>query len=480
MIQELNGFSDFVIKMMREGEVLGLAIGIIKDKEVILSQGFGFRDTEKGLNVTSKTLFAIGSCTKAIAAVSMGILVDEGKLDWDKPVKDYMPDFRMYDPYVTENMTPRDLLTHRSGLPRHDLVWYGSSLKRKELIERLRYLEPSKGFRSKYQYQNLMYVTAGYLVGHIAGCSWEEFAQKHILDPLEMKTTNFSVTESQKSPDFALPYKKDNDEIRKIPFYFNDEMGSAGTINSNVDDMIKWLLFNLNKGKYNEKQIISEVNLNQIHSPQIFMESTLSKYKEVLFANYGMGWNIQPYRGHIIIAHGGNIDGFTSLTTFMPQYNIGIIILTNINSTPITDIVAFNVYDRLLGLEEIPWNQRAKEDIAKAKEAKEEAKKKSMAERKEGTQPSHPLEDYAGTYEHPAYGVITIEVDDNALKAFYNSRPCSLKHYHYDTFEVTGDLFDIMKFTFSTDTRGNINNLSAPLEASVRDIIFTRLQNKAK
>jgi len=478
LVQELNGFSDFVIKMMEEWEVHGLAISIIKDGEVIVSEGFGYRDVEKGLNVTPKTLFAIGSCTKAFTAVSMGILVDEGKLEWDKPVRDYMPDFRMFDPYVTENMTPRDLLTHRSGLPRHDLVWYGSSLKRKELIERLRYLEPSKGFRSIYQYQNLMYVTAGYLVGHIAGCGWEEFIQKRILDPLGMNSTNFSVTESQKSSDFALPYKKINDEIKNIPFYINDEMGPAGTIDSNVEDMTKWLLFNLDKGKYGEKQIISEANLNQIHSPQVFTESPLIKYKEMLFANYGMGWIIQPYRGYIIISHGGNINGFTALTTFMPQYNIGIVILTNINSTPITDIIALNVYDRLFGLDEVAWNQRAKDEIAKIKEAKEEAKKKSTAERKEGTQPSHQLEDYAGTYEHPAYGVITIEVDGNDLKALYNSRPCILKHYHYDIFEVTGDLFDIMKFTFLTDVRGNINNLSAPLEASVKDIVFTRSQNK--
>jgi CubicO group peptidase (beta-lactamase class C family) len=411
LVQELNGFDEFVAKMMEEWEVPGLAISIVKDGDVIFSHGFGYRDVENKLNVTPKTLFAIGSCTKAFTAVSMGILVDEGKLEWDKPVRDYMPDFRMYDSYVTENMTPRDLLTHRSGLPRHDLVWYGSSLKRKELIDRLRYLEPSKGFRSAYQYQNLMYVTAGYLVGYIAGCSWEEFIQDRILDPLEMNNTNFSVTKSQKSADFAFPYKKIDEEIKQIPFYMNDEMGPAGTIDSNVNDITKWLMLNLNKGKYGEKQIISEANLNQIQSPQIFTETSLSKYKEILIASYGMGWVIQPYRENIVISHGGNIDGFTALTTFMPQNNIGIVILTNINSTPITEIIAFNVYDRLLGLDEVVWNQRAKDEIAKIKELKETAKKKSATDRREGTQPSHPLEDYTGVYEHLAYGVITIDID---------------------------------------------------------------------
>lgn len=475
----LKGFDKFVTKTMEEWKVPGLGISVLKDGKVILSQGFGFRDVKQGLPVTSQTLFAIGSCTKAFTAVTMGILVDEGKLDWDKPVREYLPSFKLKDPFATERMTPRDLVCHRSGLPRHDLMWYNSSSGRRELFERLQYLEPSKDFRTTYQYQNLMFMTAGYMVGKVAATGWEKFVRNRIFVPLGMNNSNFSVNDSKKAPDFALPYREKDDKIIEIPFRNIDTVGPAGSINSNVTDMANWLYLNLNKGKFGEQQIISEARLKEIHSPQM-ISSRSFKYDETFYSTYGMGWGITAYRGHLMLQHGGGIDGFTALVTFMPRDSIGIVILTNRSGTPLPSIIARNVYDRLLGLDQIDWNKRIREEVEKAEKEAEKAKKEKDKDRKLNTKPSHPLKDYAGDYEHAGYGVISIELEEDQLKGKYNSIYYSLKHYHYDIFEFHNELMDRpMKITFSTDIKGNIGGLAVQLEPTVEEIIFTRMPEKA-
>jgi len=476
--EDLKGFHEFVNKTMEEWKVPGLAIAIVKDGKVIFAEGFGFRDVKEGLKVTPQTLFAIGSCTKAFTAVAMGILVDEGKLDWDKPARNYLPSFKLHDPFASERMTPRDLATHRSGLPRHDQMWYNSSFTRKELFDRLQYLEPSEDFRSVWQYQNLMFMTAGYLVGQIAGTSWEKFVQQRILNPLGMKNSNFSVATSQQAPDFALPYKEEKDEVKEIPFRNIDTIGPAGSINSSVTDVSQWILLNLNKGKHGEEQIISEASLKQIHSPQMVMPGSL-KYDEILYSNYGMGWGITPYRGHLMLSHGGGIDGFTALVSFMPRDNIGMVILTNMDGTPLPQIIAYNAYDRLLGLDQVTWNKRIKDEVDKAKEEAEKAKKEKDKDRKLNTKPSHPLQDYTGDFQHPGYGIISIEMQGDHLKATYNSISYSLEHYHYDIFQSTGDSSDrTQKGSFFTDTKGNISSLSTQMEPAVKDIVFTRMPAK--
>ncbi|MCP2604929.1 serine hydrolase [Candidatus Aminicenantes bacterium AH-873-B07] len=476
--ETLKGFDKFVKRTMKEWKVPGMAISIIKDGKVILSKGYGFRDIKKKLKVTPKTLFAIGSCTKAFTAVAIGILIDEGKLEWDKPVREYLPFFKLHDSFASERITPRDLLCHRSGLPRHDLMWYNSSYSREELIKRLRYLKPSQDFRYKWQYQNLMFVVAGYLVGKVAGKNWEEFVQERIFKPLGMENSNFSVEDSKKSPDFALPYLKKNGKIIEIPFRNIDNMGPAGSINSNVEEMAKWIILNLNKGKFNGKQIISESSLNQIHSPQMVIQQPI-KYDELFYASYGMGWVITAYRGYLMLLHGGGIDGFTALVSFMPKKRIGMVILTNLNGTPLPRIVAYNIYDRLLGLSQISWNERIKEEIKKAKERAEKAKKEKDKDRKLNTKPSHSLEDYVGEYENPGYGIIKIEKEGNSLKATYNSITYTLTHYHYDVFELKNEFLGITKkVSFFMDKKGNINSLLIQMEPAIEDIVFKRVPEK--
>ena len=478
----LKGFPEYVEKAMKEFKVPGLAISIVKDGKVVFAQGFGFRDVKKGLKVTPQTLFAIGSSSKAFTATAMGILVDEGTLDWNKPVREYLPAFKLKDPFAAERMTPRDLVCHDSGLPRHDALWYGSSASREELFSRLQYLEPSKDFRTTFQYNNLMFMTAGYMVGQVAGTTWEKFVQERIFNPLGMKDSNFSVEDSKKAPDFALPYAERKDEVVEIPFRNIGAVAPAGSINSNVTDMAQWVLLNLNKGKHGEKQIVSEAALKKIHSPQMVMGEifpAFDKYHEIFYENYGMGWMITSYKGHLLIHHGGGIDGFITLVSFMPRDNLGVVVLTNLSPNPLPNFITYNAYERLLGLEQTPWDKRFKELMDKMKEKAEKTQKESDKDRKPNTKPSHPLEDYAGDYENPGYGVFSVEKEGDHLKAAYNSISASLTHYHYDIFELKEEMTERkFKVSFSIDLKGNIGSLAVQLEPAVKEIIFTRMPEK--
>ncbi len=468
----LEDFDLFVTEVMRDWNVPGLAISIVKDGKLLYAKGFGFRDVDRGLEVTPDTLFAIGSCTKAFTATAMGILVDEGKLDWDKPVREYLPTFKLEDPFATDRMTPRDLVCHRSGLPRHDSVWWHSSASRKELFDRLQYLKPSKDFRTVFQYQNLMFVTAGYLVGQIAGVSWEDFVQKHILDPLNMTKSNFSVEISKKASDFARPYMKRKEKVVEIPFLNVDSIGPAGSINSSVREMANWILLNLNKGKFGDKQIVSENSLREVQSPQMIASKSISD-EELFYWMYGMGWEITSYRGHLYLSHGGGIAGFSGSVSLMPKDQIGICVLTNFRADPVREIVSFNAYDRLLGLNEVPWNKR---NLDQRKKAQEKAKQtKKDLDRKQNTQPSHPLDEYAGEYSHPGYGLFLITEEDGQLKAVHNSIEYVLSHYHYEIFEGKNEKWGITrKIAFFSDKKGNISKIAVQFEPAVDDIVFIR------
>ncbi len=476
---DLKGFSEQVTRLVSDWKVPGLAISIVKDGKIIFAEGFGYRDVKQNLKVTPHTLFAIGSCSKAFTATAMGMLVDEGKVEWDKPVRNYLPTFKLQDAFASERMTPRDLLTHRSGLPGHELVWYGSPASRKELFDRLQYLEPNKDFRSVWQYQNLMFMTAGYLVGEVAGTGWEAFIQRRLFEPLEMKESNVSVTESQKAADFSLPYQGKDDKVEPMPFRNIDTIGPAGSINSNVLDMANWVLMNLNKGKFKDRQIISEAALTEIHSPQAVIPSPI-QHDEILYPSYGMGWMIVPYRGHLLLEHGGGIDGFIAMVAFLPRDNMGAVILSNSGSTPLPSIVLYNIIDRVLGLSPIDWSKRLKDQMDKAEAEAEKAKEEADKDRKPDTKPSHPLEEYAGDYENPGYGTISIIKDGEELKVKFSSFDFTLTHYHYDTFELYNTLYDQkQKLSFQTDAKGNIGSLSIPLEAAVKDIVFSRAPEKA-
>ncbi|MBN1224711.1 MAG: serine hydrolase [Candidatus Aminicenantes bacterium] len=479
---DLSGFPEFVKKLMDEWKVPGIAVTIVKDGKIIYAEGFGYRDVARKLPVTPKTLFAIGSTSKAFTATGMGILVDQGKLDWDKPVREYLPTFKLKDPFATDGMTPRDLVCHRSGLPRHDFAWINSSWSREELFHAMRYLEPSQPFRTAWQYQNFMFMTAGYLAGHIAGTTWEDFTRKNIFEPLGMKDSNFSVEDLKKSPDYSLPYSEIKEAVVEIPFRNIDAIGPAGSINSNITDMAQWLMLNLNKGKYGDKQVISEASLKEIHSPQMIMGRSIPE-KELFYSMYGMGWMITAYRGHLYISHGGGIDGFITQVALLPKENAGMVILSNFSgNNPLPSIIAYNIADRILGTAPVDWYGRIKKQQEEAEKEREKAQKEKDADRVMNTSPSHPLEDYVGDYENPGYGIFSIKKDGDALKGTYDNLDFGFSHYHYDTFELSNEMFEgfgvSLKATFFTDKKGNISSISVPLESSVSDIVFTRMPDK--
>lgn len=473
----LDGFDGFAQQTLKDWKVAGFAIAVIQDGKVIYAKGYGLRDIRHNQPVTPKTLFAIGSATKSFTVTSLGVLVDQGKLDWDKPVHEYLSDFRLMDQFATERMTPRDLVTHRSGLPRHDMTWYNSPFSRQELFERLRYLEPSKDFRTTFQYQNLMFMTAGYLAGHIAGMPWEQHVRKVIFEPLGMSSTNVSVTDSQKAADYSLPYTVVKDEITEMPFRNIDLVGPAGSINSNVEDMAKYVIMHMQKGK----GILSEKNAVQMQSPQMSIAGP-GNDKELGAQSYGMGFFLTTYRGHYLVHHGGNIDGFSALVTFLPQDNLGMVILTNQNGSSVPTIVSYNVYDRMLGLDQVEWSKRIKEQQDKAKASADEAKKKGYTAQRMGTHPSHDLAEYAGEYENPAYGVAKVELESGALKFSFHGMGGPLNHFHYDVFEVAErDLepFSKMRVEFHTNLQGDLDSLALPLETTVKEVAFTRLGDRS-
>src|SRR4051794_14282864 len=318
-----DGFEGFVDNVLKDWNLPGLAVGIVQSNKTIYAKGFGFRDVEKRLPVTTNTLFAIGSTTKAFTCAVLGTLVDEGKLDWDKPVRNYIPEFRLKDSHATELTTPRDLVTHRTGLPRHDLVWYGStSISRREVMQRLAYLEPSHAFREKFQYNNLMYVVAGHLIETITGQRWEENVRQRIFAPLGITNSNFSVRDSQRVTDFALPYREEKDEVKRIPFRNIDLVGPAGSINSSIHDMIPWLMLNLNKGKHGDRAIINASTLADIHSPQMTTGATVER-ADSSQPVYCLGWGISTDHGHRRLAHGGGIDGFITQVILYPDDALG-------------------------------------------------------------------------------------------------------------------------------------------------------------
>jgi CubicO group peptidase (beta-lactamase class C family) len=479
---KLAGFEEFVQRTMQEWKVQGLAVAIVYDGKVILSRGFGLRDAAHDLPVTEQTLFPIASCTKAFTTTAMGILADQGKLDWNTPVRTYLPDFKLHDAFASERMTPRDLVTHCSGLPRHDLMWYNSSASREELVERLRYLEPTKDFRSLFQYQNLMFMMAGYLVGQIAGQSWEAVVQQAIFDRLDMVGSNFDIIETTRTAtDFSHPYKEENDEVKEIPFYAaQGAIAPAGAIVSNVDGLSRWVQMHMNKGKYHDTQIVSESQIALLHSPQMIIPER-SQYTETPYASYAFGWAVEPYRGHPMLQHGGNIDGFSSFTSLFPDDKFGMVVLSNMSGTPVPVTLTYYVADHLFGMDEVPWNERFMKQQNELKEAQKKGKEKSEVDRVPDTHPSHALDAYVGDYAHSGYGVLSVRLseDGNSLQATFNNMTFPLEHYHYDIFDINIERFEVdLKASFTTDVRGGIVAITVPFEPTGNDIIFKRLPDQ--
>jgi CubicO group peptidase (beta-lactamase class C family) len=478
-LEALDGFDEHIEGILREWVVPGLAVGIVKDGELVFAKGYGWRNLEANLPVTPNTIFAIGSNSKVFTATALGILVDEGKLGWERPIVEYLPEFRLHDPVATQHATVLDLLTHRIGLPGHELVWYGSPHSRRQLVERLRYLEPNKSFRARFEYSNLSYLTAGYLVEVLSGQSWEGFVRERIFEPLGMTSSNVSVNESQRAEDFSLPYDQKDGAPVPLPFRNIDTVGPAGSINSTVVDMARWLLLHLNRGKVGDRQIISETQLGVIQAPHIVPPTPPElgirpQYAEVPVSAYGLGLGVAAYRGYKLLQHGGGIDGFISQSSFLPSEGLGVVVLSNQGKDNVAPpALIYHLYDRLLGLEPRPWSERMREETAKMREALRSGQE-SVA-RVENTSPSHDLDAYTGQYEHPGYGMLTITRDGEGLRLAMNAVDEPLAHRHYDVFDFEVPLYGIrFAATFLIGADGGIGSVSIPFQPGSSPIVFDR------
>jgi len=468
----------FIEVERQKWDVPGLAVAVVKDGGVVFSEGFGYRNLEKKLPATSDTLFAIGSCSKAITATAMAILVDQGKVSWTDRVSHHLPGFRLKDEFATARMTPIDLMCHRSGLPRHDLMWYGSDFTREELFQRLQYLEPSEDFRTVFQYNNLMFMTAGYLIGHASGGSWETFVSQYLLKPLDMTRSNFSVDISQKDDNYSLPYEKEDGKIQAVPFRVIDAVGPAGSINSSVNEMANWVLMNLAKGKWDQSTVVSEENLGQVHTPQITTGGA-HRHPELSYGGYALGWAANTYRGHHYLSHGGGIDGFISKVGFFPRDGFGYVVLTNsgTDGSPFSETVARHIMDLVLEKEPVDWSGRFKKEMEKPEEAKKEGDEGEQGDegRIANTSPSHGLNAFLGEFNNPGYGVATVTRTQEGLNLKFHSFLIPLEHWHYNVFNATDKVFDGQKVSFLSGEDGHINSLSMSLEAAVDPVVFTKL-----
>lgn len=486
MSKRLKGLKKVIRQQMETWNVPGAAVAVIEGDEVIFSEGVGVRNMDSPEPITPQTVFAIGSSTKAFVTYGLGLLADEGKLDWDKPVREYIPTFKMFDPFAAQHMTARDLVSHRSGLPRHDLAWYGTKRSRWELFDSLGYFEPNKTFRSTFQYQNLMYMAAGCLIEQISGMSWEAFTRKHIFKPLGMQSSSLSVSDSQKMDDFALPHALRDDKLSVIPFRQIDAIGPAGSINSNIEDMAKWVRLHLGKGEFEGERLISAEQITQMHRPQMVILSMpgsdiINSHPELGPSDYGLGWFVQRFRGRPWVHHGGAIDGFNAYVSMLPADNIGVVVLCNKGGTMFSSILAMYIYDRMLELPEIDWSDQLKPEVDKLYGMQKEGAKQMEEIRHADTTPSHPLKNYTGVYHHPGYGVFTIRLKSGALYGNYNSFNSEMDHFHYDTFTLRlEDLPGGLPVTFQNDIMGNISQISVPMEPNAPAILFRRQQEDAQ
>ena len=472
-------------RILKDWKAVGFAVAVVEKNKIVYSKGAGFRDLEKKLPATPNTLFAIGSCTKAFTSSLIGLLQKDGKLEFDKPVRDYLPDLKFYNDAMDDQVTVRDMMCHRTGLPRHDYSWYLFPATRDSLIHRIRYMEPTAAVREKWQYNNFMFLAQGVLAEKLFGQKWEQLVKGKIFDSIGMKTTNFSVSDMEKSNDASKGYYVRKDSLITAMDYYNiDAMGPAGAINSNVNEMANWVITWINGGKFNGKEILPAQYVREAMSSQMVSAGGLPDQEnpEIHLSTYGFGWSISSYRGHYRVQHGGNIDGFSAITSFFPSDSIGIIVLTNQNGSTVPAIVRNILADRMLKLTRKDWNGDLLKADIKAKIQAKEAEKNKTAPKKIAGVLTHSLQDYEGLYSNPGYGAIDISLKNDSLFAQLKNNKYWFKHAYYDIFNVyevdkkygIDTAEDNTTFQFQMSKTGEISCVEVELQPGIKPIQFIK------
>jgi CubicO group peptidase (beta-lactamase class C family) len=429
---------------LKAWNVPGLAVVLVNKEKTLYLQGHGVREMGGvgGAPVTADTIFPLASCSKAFTAALVGMLTDDELMGWDEPVSKYVKDFHLSDPAADKLVTLRDLLSHRTGVNGHDLLWYRTPWGQDEAIKRVSKLPLTQPFRGGMQYQSIMYMAAGRALEKASGKSWETLLHERLLQPLGMKSTTTTTTAAFKEMNRAVGYRSNKEGKQSaVPWYEIKEANAAGSINSNVRDLAHWLRLHLNDGLHGETRVISEEAIRETRTPQIVVRRDRNDAlsPDSIQVSYGLGWVVQDYRGRLLVQHAGLIDGFRAHLALMPNEGFAWAILANHEGTRMNLALSNTLADLLTGLPAKDWNKHYLEMLADEETAALVKARREEQDRLKDTTPSVPLADFAGKYSEPAYGEATIRLDKERLIWEWSSWKLPLEHYHNNIFRLQAE-----------------------------------------
>ena len=438
---DIEQLEEYIETARNEWNIPGIALAIVKDGKTVFAKGFGLLEEGSKDKVNENTIFGIASNTKAFTAASLAILVDQGKINWNDKVQKYIPWFQLYDPYVSANMTIKDLLSHRSGLKTFsgDLIWYASNHSRKEIIRRARYLQPKYGFREQFGYSNIMFLAAGQIVESVTDTTWDNYVDYHFFQPLGMKRTGITISKFKNQKNIAKAHNLIDEKNIVIPFVNWYNIAPAGGINSSVSEMAEWIKMQLNRGELNGKRYFSEkvsYDMWQTVTPFYISKNSEELHPSKHWSSYGLGWSLYEYQGHKVVSHSGGLDGMISRVALVPEEKFGFVILTN-NNNGLSSWLTYEILDRYFGKETKDWCKYGLDRTKKYEAHNNEMLESEQKSRKLNTKPSLDISEYIGVYSGKIYGSIEIKEVEGKLKAYFEHTPlfeADLKHWHFDTF----------------------------------------------
>ncbi|PYP61334.1 MAG: hypothetical protein DMD26_17745, partial [Gemmatimonadetes bacterium] len=433
------GFDAYVAKAIQTWKIPGLSIAIVRNDSVIYARGFGVLSAQSRTPVNEKTLFEIGSSSKAFTATLIAMLVTDGKMRWDDRVTQYLPDFRMYDPVANEAVTIRDALSHRSGIARGELAWLGAGISRDEVLRRVRFLKPESPFRSRYSYQNMMFLAAGQAAGKAAGASWDDLIRQRIFTPLGM-TASVTTSKGLVNSNVAAPHGVDHDTAFAKPRFDAENIAPAGSILSSAVDMAQWLRFQLNDGVVSGKRLVSSAALRETHTPQILITSAggrgdaADSVSVKRFSSYGMGWMVEDYRNQLSWQHGGNTLGMTAAVGMLPEKKVGVVVLSNMQGAQLPGLLEQYVFDRELGAPMKDWSGEAYTRSLVQRKRADSTQKAQLAGHVANAQSPVPLGAFAGTFADSLYGELTVSLNEGHLELARGDVHAPLEYWNANTF----------------------------------------------
>jgi CubicO group peptidase (beta-lactamase class C family) len=476
----------YVASSMKTFDVPGMSVAIVKDGKIVIAKGYGVRKRGEPTPVDEYTMFAIGSNTKAFTTAALATLIDQGKLSWDDPVYQRLPGFVMYDPYVSHEMTIRDLLTHRSGMGLGEgdlLFWPHTTYTRDDIVYKLRFMKPASSFRSHYAYDNLLYMTAGQIIPAVTGTSWDDYIRQQIFAPLGMTHSTVSSKDFKPGDDYSSPHSRVDGKLQVISLEDLDNVGPAGSINSCAADMAKWVQLQLNRGKFadHDGRLFSEQRSKEMWSPQTILPTgdpppALAGLK-ANFADYALGWTLRDYHGRKLIGHTGGVGGFVSRVMLVPDENLGVVVLTNAEEDGAFDAILYHVLDSYFHLPPTDWIAGYKSVRDQEEKSGADIVKKAEGTRAADSKPSLPLEKYTGTYNDAWYGPITIRMENGSLVINFDHTPGmvgDLQHWQFDTFKAHWRVRTIEDafVTFSLNADGSIDSARMAAVSPLADFSF--------